>query len=119
MDMDVCCAYFCTGMSIFGVIGLVSTAPSPFQRGTHSTTPEMLRPPSRAHGLRVPSAQLFMYGVLTSGGEWFLGVPEADAPAAASGCLVAAGIYGLYLVYCGMKLSKPAADSKKLQDEDA
>ena len=46
MDMNTCCAYFCTGMSIFGVAGL-----------------------------------LFMYGILTSGGEWFLNpraVNEAD-----------------------------------------
>ena len=38
-DMDACCAYFCTGLSIFGVLGL-----------------------------------LFMYGILSSGGEWFLGI---------------------------------------------
>ena len=67
----------------------------------------------------VVCAQLFMYGILTSGGEWFLGIPPHEAPAAASACLVAAGIYGLYLVYCGSKLMKPSEDSsKKLQDDD-
>lgn len=59
-----------------------------------------------------------MYGVLSNGGEWFLGVGPEDAPAAASACLVAAGIYGLYLVYCGMKLMKPPSESKKLAEED-
>lgn len=84
MDMDVCCAYFCTGLSIFGVLGL-----------------------------------LFMYGVLSNGGQWYLGVSDADAGAAADACLVAAGIYLIYLTWCGWKLTKnsPTA-SKKLSDED-
>ena len=79
------CAYFCTGMSTFGVCAL-----------------------------------LFMYGILTSGGEWFLGVPEEDAPAAANACLVAALIYFLYLVYCGLKIGKTSAPtgSKPLDEED-
>ena len=60
-----------------------------------------------------------MYGILTSGGEWFLGVSKENAPAAASACLIASGVYGLYLVFCGMKLMKPAEDdSKKSQDDD-
>lgn len=64
-------------------------------------------------------SQLFMYGILTSGGEWFLGVSKEDAPAAASACLVASGVYGLYLVFCGLKLMKPPVDnSKKLHDEE-
>ena len=86
MDMNTCCAYFCTGMSVFGVAGL-----------------------------------LFMYGILQSGGEWYLGVSEEDAPAAASACLVAAGIYLLYLIYCGLKLGKTSASSsgkEKLTDDD-
>ena len=83
MDMDTCCAYFCTGMSIFGVAGL-----------------------------------LFMYGILTSGGEWYLGVSEEDAPAAASACLVAAGIYLVYLIYCGLKLGKSSASGGKEKVQD-
>ena len=86
MDMNTCCAYFCTGMSVFGVVGL-----------------------------------LFMYGILQSGGEWYLGVSEEDAPAAASACLVAAGIYLLYLIYCGLKLGKTSASSsgkERLTDDD-
>lgn len=83
MDIDVCCAYFCTGLSVFGVIAL-----------------------------------LFLYGVLTSGGEWYLGVSHEDAPAAASACMVAAGIYGLYLIYCGMKLMKPAPTSTKIKEDE-
>ena len=84
MDMNTCCAYFCTGMSVCGVAGL-----------------------------------LFMYMILSSGGEWYLGVSPEDAPAAANGCLVAAGIYLVYLIYCGLKLGKTSAASKeKLADDD-
>ena len=43
MDMDTCCAYFCTGLSIFGLGGL-----------------------------------LFMFTILQSGGEWYLGVSKED-----------------------------------------
>ena len=83
--MNTCCAYFCTGMSIFGVIGLT-----------------------------------FMFLILKSGGEWYLGVSEHDADAAASACLVAALIYLIYLIYCGTKLSKATATAgrEKLQDDD-
>ena len=81
--MNTCCAYFCTGMSVFGVAGL-----------------------------------LFMYGILQSGGEWFLGVSEDDAPAAAQACLVAAGIYLTYLIYCGLKLGKASAGDEKKADDD-
>ena len=83
MDMDTCCAYFCTGMSVFGLAGL-----------------------------------LFMYGILKSGGEWYLGVSEEDTPAAASACLVAAGIYLLYLMYCGSKLMKASATGGKEKVQD-
>jgi hypothetical protein len=84
MDMDTCCAYFCTGMSVFGLVGLV-----------------------------------FMYGVLSFGGEWYLGVSPEEAPAAASACLVAAGIYAVYLLYCGLKLKSLDSGPKgKVADED-
>lgn len=65
-----------------------------------------------------PLPQLFLYVILTSGGEWFLGVSEEDAPAAASACLVAAGIYGVYLLYCGSKLGKATAEGSKKSDDD-
>ena len=83
MDMNTCCAYFCTGMSVFGVVGL-----------------------------------MFMYGVLSSGGEWYLGVSPEEAPAAANACLVAAGIYMVYLIYCGTKLGKASASPDKAVDDD-
>ena len=84
MDMDTCCAYFCTGMSVFGVAGL-----------------------------------LFMYGILKSGGEWYLGVSKEEAPAAASACLVASVIYAVYLFYCGLKLKAADAGPKaKVADEE-
>ena len=56
-----------------------------------------------------------MYTVLNSGGE-YLGVSK-DAPAA-SACLVAAGIYGMYLVYCGLKQAG-AERAPKDDDDDA
>lgn len=64
-----------------------------------------------------PVLQLFMYTILNSGGEWYLGVSKEDAPAAASACLISAGIYGLYLVYCGLKLGKAPKAVK--DDEEA
>ena len=82
--MNECCAYFCTGLSVFGLGGL-----------------------------------LFMYAVLTNGGEWYLGISEHEAPAAASACLVAAAVYGVYLIYCGSKLSAlVAAPKAKVGDEE-
>ena len=74
--MNTCCAYFCTGMSIFGVGGL-----------------------------------MFMYGILVSGGEWYLGVSAEEALAAANACLVASAIYAIYLIYCELKLGKTSASS--------
>ena len=126
MDMDVCCAYFCTGLSVFGVIALVRCHP-PSSRAAPSRN---ARSPHAYRGVHVPPAgrlipppprilwQLFLYGVLTSGGEWYLGVSHEDAPAAASACMVAAGIYGLYLIYCGMKLMKPAPTSTKIKEDE-
>ena len=66
-------------------------------------------------------ALLFMYGVLSSGGEWFLGVGEEDAPAAASACLIAAGIYLAYFVFCMGRMMKGNASPTKrerLVDDD-
>ena len=61
-----------------------------------------------------------MYGILVSGGEWFLGVPEESAPAAAPACLVAAGIYGSYLVFCMLRMAKSGASGarQKLDEEE-
>ena len=71
MDVNTCCAYFCTGMSVFGVIGL-----------------------------------LIFYTILQNGGAWYLGVSREEAPHAANACLIAALIYLVYLIYCGMKIMK-------------
>ena len=59
-----------------------------------------------------------MYTILSSGGEWYLGVGKEDAPAAASACLVAAGVYAIYLVYCGLKLGKASKGEKPSDEED-
>ena len=84
MDMNTCCAYFCPGMSVMGVLGLT-----------------------------------FMWAILSNGGEWYLGVSEEDAPTAASACLVAAGIYAVYLFYCGSKIGRLSAEGPaKVADDD-
>lgn len=58
--------------------------------------------------------------LLTSGGEWYLGVTEEGAPAAASACYLGACIYGVYLLFCGLKLKKSMAvkDSAQPLDEE-
>lgn len=56
--------------------------------------------------------------ILSSGGEWYLGVAEDDAAAAASSCYVAAAIYGFYVFCCGYRMAKLNAGSKtQLTDE--
>jgi len=56
--------------------------------------------------------------ILSSGGEWYLGVAEDDASAAAASCYVAASIYGFYVVCCGMRMKNLNAVSKmQLADE--
>jgi hypothetical protein len=129
----VCCAYFCTGLSIFGLAGLVrrdspSHTQHAFCKGQSSSSaspkvclcapahvcPRSLSPPPAAP---LASLQLFMYTILNTGGELYLGVSKEDAPAAASACLIAAGVYGVYLVYCGLKLGKAPKAVK--DDEEA
>merc|ERR1712046_490939 len=70
-DFNVCCIYFCTGLSVFGVVALI-----------------------------------FMGVVLGNGGNWYLGVPDDGAAAAASACFVAAAIYGFYVLCCGFLMTK-------------
>ena len=60
---------------------------------------------------------LFFTAVLKSGGEWYLGVSAEDAPAAANATLTAAGVYVLFLAYCGMKL-KSGGGSEKTEAAD-
>ena len=52
MDMDVCCAYFCTGLSVFGVIALVRCHP-PSSRAAPSRN---ARSPHAYRGVHVPPA---------------------------------------------------------------
>ena len=61
-----------------------------------------------------------MGALLTHGGEWFLGVSAEQAPPAAAACYLGAGIYGLYLLVCGMRLKKlgSKASSEHLDDEE-
>ena len=56
--------------------------------------------------------------ILSSGGEWYLGVAEEDASAAAASCYVAAGIYAFYVCCCGARMMKLNTVSKtQLADE--
>ena len=51
--------------------------------------------------------------VLKMGGNWYLNVPNENAPKAAEGCFMAAGIYACFLLFCGyrvMKLSNKKPD---------
>ena len=50
--------------------------------------------------------------VLQSGGEWFLGVGPEQAQSSSAACFVAAGIYGIYLLWCGSKVMKASAKAK-------
>ena len=60
-----------------------------------------------------------MGALLVSGGEWFLGVSEEQAPAAATACFLGASIYGVYLAVCGMRLKALSkGGSEQLDDEE-
>ena len=45
-----------------------------------------------------------MGGVLSNGGQWYLGVADDQREGAATACYLAALIYGLYLVLCGLRI---------------
>ena len=60
--------------------------------------------------------------ILSSGNNWFLGVSDEGASAAATACYLSAGIYLLYLIFCGMKVvswNRKTGDAQELLDTDA
>lgn len=50
--------------------------------------------------------------VLKSGGNWYLSVADEKADQTATGCFVAALIYGGYLVFCGFKVMRIVSENK-------
>jgi hypothetical protein len=100
-----------------GSVCAIYPPPSSPQKRAWCVHSPLIRPSAPCRARPPPSLQLFMYTILNSGGEWYLGVSKEDAPAAAHACLIAAGVYGLYLVYCGLKLGKAPKAVK--DDEEA
>lgn len=89
---------------------LVRLAPGRWRRARARTEPA-----------RAP-VQLFMGYLLSSGNHWFLGVSKEGAEAAATACYLAAGIYLVYLVFCGMKVMQwnaKGGDSEALLHSEA
>ena len=56
--------------------------------------------------------------ILSSGGQWYLGVGDEDAAAAAGACYVAAAIYGGYVLCCGYRMTKLSAGAPKQLDDE-
>jgi len=57
--------------------------------------------------------------VLNSGGQWYMGVADEDAAAAAASCYIAAVVYGLYVALCGCRIMKANARGKMQLDDEA
>jgi hypothetical protein len=56
--------------------------------------------------------------ILSSGGQWYLGVSDEGAAAAATSCWIAAGIYGGYLTLCGWRVCNASKKARtQLPDE--
>lgn len=100
MDFDTCCAYCCTGFSVFGVVGLVSMPSASVSRGAAS-----------AH--RVHTSQIGFGIILQSGGNWYLGIDDENSGAAATGCFIAALFYAGYVALCGLRVRRMIAAQKQ------
>lgn len=50
--------------------------------------------------------------VLSTGGEWYLGVGTENASASASACFASAFLYLLYLIGCGLRVMKAMSPGK-------
>jgi len=70
---------------------------------------------------RGPYLQIFMGYLLSSGNNWFMGVSDEGAASAATACFISAGIYVLYLLFCGMKVMawNKESESQMLLDPEA
>ena len=130
-ELNACCAYFCTGMSIFGIFGLVRAAragaracrpPATCTRAAR-TCALVARPAALDPRRPRPPAQTVFGIIINSGGGWYLGVPEADSESAARACFVAAAIYLGFLVFCCSNLmrinaKKAPPGAEELNDDD-
>ena len=59
--------------------------------------------------------------ILNSGGAWYLGVKEEDAGTAAASCYLAAAVYGIYMVMCGLRIVKANSKARgraQINDEE-
>jgi len=136
MDGNTCCMYFCTGLSVFGVVCLVRCAPLwpalpsnapisrtvPTRRATRTLSDPLTRRTKTAFGARRhPARQAIMGVILNSGGAWYLGVKEEDAGTAAASCYIAAAVYGIYMVMCGLRIMKANSKARgraQIHDEE-
>ena len=137
MDGNTCCMYFCTGLSVFGVVCLVRCAPlwlslpsnAPISRTvpTRRATRTLCRIHAHvAHQTacgtrRHPARQAIMGVILNSGGAWYLGVKEEDAGTAAASCYLAAAVYGIYMIMCGLRIVKANSKARgraQINDEE-
>ena len=70
---------------------------------------------------RHPARQAIMGVILNSGGAWYLGVKEEDAGTAAASCYIAAAVYGIYMVMCGLRIMKANSKARgraQIHDEE-
>ena len=70
---------------------------------------------------RHPARQAIMGVILNSGGAWYLGVKEEDAGTAAASCYLAAAVYGIYMIMCGLRIVKANSKARgraQINDEE-
>jgi len=94
MDMGTCCAYFCTGVSFFGILTLGAVSVVLSGGGAHYVSEEF-------------------------GGRH--GEPPVFSPSeAVKACYGAMGIYAAFLLFCGFRVYSMNAKgaSKQLMDEE-
>ena len=84
---------------------------------THSHTSHQTACGTRRH----PARQAIMGVILNSGGAWYLGVKEEDAGTAAASCYLAAAVYGIYMIMCGLRIVKANSKARgraQINDEE-
>ena len=70
---------------------------------------------------RHPARQAIMGVILNSGGAWYLGVKEEDAGTAAASCYLAAAVYCIYMIMCGLRIVKANSKARgraQINDEE-
>ena len=59
--------------------------------------------------------------ILNYGGAWYLGVKEEDAGTAAASCYLAAAVYCIYMIMCGLRIVKANSKARgraQINDEE-